>query len=66
MPQASENLRTMWTSDKEALDALRACLAVQLGRGVVYVARDAELSERETSAVDYLFAEWDYAVEPAA
>lgn len=61
MPQAPESLRQQWTHES-AYEELRANFVCQAGVFMPKVWAH-EVTPRESSALDYLFLEWDYGFE---
>lgn len=69
MPQATDKLRNLWNDD-DGVDDVKATRHLQergfiFTRGGMIVASvDHEFTEKDYSAIDYMFQEWDYGYDP--
>lgn len=69
MPQATDKLRIAWNDD-DGIDDVKATRYLQergfiFTRGGMIVASfDHEFNEKDYSAIDYMFQEWDYGYDP--
>ncbi len=60
MPQATDELRSQWSDDGVAFEAIRTNYTVNRG-GIIYPRQDGyKGTSTEYSAIDYLCQEWDY------
>lgn len=59
MPQASDELRMRWDDDAHAVRHLLKNFYITFG--TITPKAGHEATEEDTSAIDYLIQEWDYA-----
>lgn len=69
MPQATDKLRLLW-NDEDGVDDVQATRYL-LDRGFIFsrggmivASVDHVFNEKDYSAIDYMFQEWDYGFDP--
>lgn len=66
MPQATSELQVLWgTSDEKALDQILPNFTISRG-GIIRPKLNYVQTDKDLSAIDFLFQEWDYGYEPLA
>lgn len=61
MPQAEKRLRILWQSDFDALLQIEENCIIEAG--IIRWLKGYIPTERDLSAAEYLFQEWDYGIE---
>lgn len=65
MPQATDELRDLWNDDGGVDDVIATRYLQERGfiftrGGMIVASVDHEFNEKDFSAIDYMFHEWDY------